>query len=523
MWRFLFSRLTTTTRACAGALLLLVVLTRVFVVLAAFRIDEGTTRTALIFAVGSSVAYMAQRALASALRVRVECELHAQAARSLLRGDVLDVPASDLEWTLFDANYAARSALAATLPAFVADVLVAAALVPVVVAMLPMRLVGWTMLFVVVVVAGIFVVRRFTGRAEASILAAHRRAVDTLLVALEGRFELVARGGEARFFDDLGGVLGAYAKRATRLRLWTALASRAPLLIGAVVFGLALAFDPASREAAVVVVASKTLVLAACAPSFVGVVRGAAELVRARAQSEGLLSILRTPARAEGGGAAHASLPDTVAGEALTFSYDARERDVLARLSFAWKPGKPLVLTGPNGSGKSTLLRLLLGLRAPQDGAVRIGDRLLSELDLPSLRRHVAFLPQRPYLGQPYHSVRDAMRLLCPDADDDAIRRALARTGVLEALHAHEETPLDVRIGELSAGQRQRVALARVLLQDAKLVLLDEPDANLDRRGIDLVVATIAELTARGAMVAVAAHTPELASMDAVRIDLAKP
>lgn len=503
--------------------MLLVVLTRIFVVLAAFRVDEGTTRAAVVFAAASSVAYMAQRALASALRVRIECELHVQAARSLLRGDVLDVPASDLEWTLFDANYAARSALASTLPAFVADGLVAAALVPVVVAMLPARLVGWTMLFVAVVVAGLFVVRRFTGRAEARILGAHRRAVDTLLVALEGRLELVARGGEARFFDDLGGVLAAYAKRATRLRLWTALASRAPLVVGAGVFGLALAFDPASREAAVTTVMAKTLVLAACAPSFVGVVRGVAELVRARTQSEGLLSILRTPPRAEGGGSARASLPDTVAGESLTFSYDARERDVLARLSFAWKPGKPLVLTGPNGSGKSTLLRLLLGLRVPGEGVVSVGGRPLLELDLPSLRRRVALLPQRPYLGQPYHSVREAMRLLCPDADDEAIRRALARTGVLDALHARGEAPLDVRVGELSAGQRQRVALARVLLQDAKLVLLDEPDANLDRRGIELVVATIAELTARGAMVAVAAHTPELASMDAVCIDLAEP
>jgi ABC-type transport system involved in cytochrome bd biosynthesis fused ATPase/permease subunit len=154
-------------------------------------------------------------------------------------------------------------------------------------------------------------------------------------------------------------------------------------------------------------------------------------------------------------------------------------------------------------------------------GSLRVGGDALDALDLVSLRRHVAYLPQRPHLGEAHVSVRTALGFSCSDAGDDAMTGALGRVRLLEALRlVHQGDPLEVRVGELSAGQRQRLALARVLLQDRDVVILDEPDANLDREGIVLVAALANELAKQGKMVAIAAHSAELATLSASTLTL---
>jgi ABC-type transport system involved in cytochrome bd biosynthesis fused ATPase/permease subunit len=168
-------------------------------------------------------------------------------------------------------------------------------------------------------------------------------------------------------------------------------------------------------------------------------------------------------------------------------------------------------LVGANGSGKSTCLRLLLGLGRPRTGAVRLGGVDLRDTDLDAWRERVAFLPQRPYLPQ-RAEVRAAVRLLAPEASDARIVAALDRVGVLPALHLVSADPLAARIDMLSVGQRQRVALARLLCRDAALLVLDEPDANLDREGIALDAELIRE-RARHRMIVFAAHTPELVAL----------
>ncbi|MCA9588962.1 MAG: ATP-binding cassette domain-containing protein, partial [Myxococcales bacterium] len=160
-----------------------------------------------------------------------------------------------------------------------------------------------------------------------------------------------------------------------------------------------------------------------------------------------------------------------------------------------------------NGAGKSTLLRTLLGLVDVTSGAVTIGGEALDPAQASRLRARAAYLPQEPWLGDQC-SVRQAFQWLERDASDDAITAALARVGLLEALRAKGEA-LDVRVSELSAGQRQRVALARVLMRDADVLLLDEPDTNLDARGVELV-AELLLARAETSRVAVAAHSPRL-------------
>jgi ABC-type transport system involved in cytochrome bd biosynthesis fused ATPase/permease subunit len=94
-------------------------------------------------------------------------------------------------------------------------------------------------------------------------------------------------------------------------------------------------------------------------------------------------------------------------------------------------------------------------------------------------------------------------------AADERILAALDRVGLLPVLRRAGDDPLTVRVDSLSVGERQRIALARILCRDAFLFLLDEPDANLDRTGIALVAELLRDLAGRG-MVAFAAHTPEL-------------
>jgi ABC-type transport system involved in cytochrome bd biosynthesis fused ATPase/permease subunit len=218
--------------------------------------------------------------------------------------------------------------------------------------------------------------------------------------------------------------------------------------------------------------------------------------------------VLAEPAAYAGGARAVPPLPASIAFERVTFRYEGAESDALRGVDFVWGPGHVLALVGANGSGKSTCLRLLLSLARPRGGQILIGREPLHETDADSWRAGVAFLAQRPYLP-PRSNVREAVCFLVPEATDAKIHEALDRVGLLTSMGSAVRDPLAVRVDTLSVGQRQRVALARLLCQDARLVLLDEPDANLDRAGTAMVAAVIRDL-ARTSMVALAAHSADL-------------
>ena len=156
-------------------------------------------------------------------------------------------------------------------------------------------------------------------------------------------------------------------------------------------------------------------------------------------------------------------------------------------------------------------LRLLLALAVPHTGRVTIGGADLAELDADAWRHNVAFLPQRPYLPLGA-DLRSTVRLLVPAASDARIRESLELVGLMGPLQRVAPDPLSVRVHTLSVGQRQRVALARMLCRDASLFVLDEPDANLDRAGIALVAGLVRTLS-RTHKILIAAHTPELVAL----------
>ncbi len=225
------------------------------------------------------------------------------------------------------------------------------------------------------------------------------------------------------------------------------------------------------------------------------------------AAAEEIFAVLETPVPESGTG----SVPEGgVAFEGVTVRYPGRSADAVTDASFAVEAGETVALVGASGAGKSTLLHALLGFVRPTEGRVTVGGTDLAGLDLEQWRSRVAWVPQRPHLFA--GSIAENVRLARPDADDTAVRRALADAGALEFVEALPEG-IDAVLGEdgagLSAGQRQRLALARAFLADRPVLLLDEPTAALDGETEAEVVAAVRRL-AVGRTVLLVVHRPAL-------------
>jgi ATP-binding cassette subfamily C protein CydD len=180
----------------------------------------------------------------------------------------------------------------------------------------------------------------------------------------------------------------------------------------------------------------------------------------------------------------------------VTAAYPGRHRPALDGVSLTIAPGDRIVLTGPSGAGKSTLLALLLRFIAPAAGTIELGDDGaggdLAATDIRQWRTQIAWVPQQPYLFT--GTAADNIALGQAGASRNAIGRAARLAGAadfIEELPAGYDTPLGERGLRLSAGQRQRIALARAFLRDAPLLLLDEPAAHLDPAAARLIGTAI--------------------------------
>jgi len=169
----------------------------------------------------------------------------------------------------------------------------------------------------------------------------------------------------------------------------------------------------------------------------------------------------------------------------VTAAYPGRHRPALEGVSLTIAPGDRVVLTGPSGAGKSTLLALLLRFITPAAGTIELAgggaDGDVAAIDVRQWRTQIAWVPQQPYLFT--GTAADNIALGHASASRDAICRAARLAGAadfISELPAGYDTPLGERGLRLSAGQRQRIALARAFLRDAPLLLLDEPVAHLD-------------------------------------------
>ena len=191
--------------------------------------------------------------------------------------------------------------------------------------------------------------------------------------------------------------------------------------------------------------------------------------------------------------------------------YSYGERMALRGCSFTLAPGQRTALVGATGAGKSTVAGLLLRFLEPDAGEIQAGDVPLAAINPEAWRELVAWVPQQPHLFA--GTVRDNLRLARPDATDeqivDAARAANAHDFIV-ALPQGYATPIGEQGVRLSGGQRQRLAIARALLKDTPLLILDEPTAHLDVENERLIRAALERLL-HGRTALIIAHRLEMA------------
>ena len=193
----------------------------------------------------------------------------------------------------------------------------------------------------------------------------------------------------------------------------------------------------------------------------------------------------------------------------VSAGYPDRAELALAPVTFVAEPGRITAITGPSGCGKSTLLAVLEGFLAPTTGSINVGVVDVRELDRDAWLANLAVMQQDPVLLGP--TIGDDIRLGRPDVPLAAVIQALRSVGLdADALVLGAATPVgDVR-SDVSAGQRRRISLARVLLSPAPIILLDEPTAGLDEAGETIAIEVIRRLAQTGSVVIVVAHRPAL-------------
>jgi PrtD family type I secretion system ABC transporter len=194
------------------------------------------------------------------------------------------------------------------------------------------------------------------------------------------------------------------------------------------------------------------------------------------------------------------------------------EARILTNVSVALEPGEVVTIVGPSGAGKSTLMRVIAGALLPDAGLVRIDGARLADWDSDRLGRFVGYLPQSVSLFA--GTVKENISRFAADADaaiiDEqvvaAAKAALAHDMILRLPNGYD-TMLGWEGQGLSAGQAQRIALARALFRDPPVLLFDEPNAHLDAEGEAQLLQTIAAAKARGAATALVAHRMSVLSV----------
>ncbi len=228
-------------------------------------------------------------------------------------------------------------------------------------------------------------------------------------------------------------------------------------------------------------------------------------MFRAYERLNKLLSVAEPPAAAT-------SLPrplGKLSAEGVNFAPLGAQRLVLTNINFTVEPNEVLGVIGPSGAGKSTLARLLVGIWKPMNGVVRLDGADVFTWDRSDFGRYVGYLPQDTELFA--GTVRNNIARFREGVTDEEVVAAAQLAGVHDLI-LRMPKGYDTDVGEggvvLSAGQRQRVGLARTLLGNPAFVVLDEPNANLDAEGEDALMRAIDAMKANGATVVIISHKP---------------
>ena len=192
----------------------------------------------------------------------------------------------------------------------------------------------------------------------------------------------------------------------------------------------------------------------------------------------------------------------------VSFEYPGAQESALTNVSFKIKAGEHIALLGRMGSGKSTIHKLMLGLYQPTKGAILIDGIDARQIDPAELRRCVGYVQQETHLF--YGTMRDNLTVTSPHADDAAVLAAAHAGGIDEFINAHPKG-FDLLVGErgetLSGGQKQGVGIARAMINNPAIFLLDEPTSSMDHSGEDLIKKRLAETSANKTMVLISHRT----------------
>lgn len=247
------------------------------------------------------------------------------------------------------------------------------------------------------------------------------------------------------------------------------------------------------------------------APEFYLPLRNLGTQYHARMQAigaaEGILQVLDKPLPSKSA-LGNQPVPSGVLSirfEQLSFAYSA-DTPILRALDVCIQPGERVALVGASGAGKTTLINLLLGFIQPNQGRILLNEHLLGDIDLAEWRRCIAWVPQNPRLI--HGSVRENIALGLDHVSLPSVELAAQQANILDFIRKLPQG-LETLVGEggrgLSGGQIQRIALARAMLRDARLVLLDEATAHLDAETEHLVQSAIVRLT-KGKTSLIVAH-----------------
>ena len=179
----------------------------------------------------------------------------------------------------------------------------------------------------------------------------------------------------------------------------------------------------------------------------------------------------------------YGAMEPTVSLEKVSFSYPGTDKAVLSEVNLHLKPGDKVGIIGRTGAGKSTLGKLCVGLYQPVEGTVKVGNIDLRQMDVANLRRQVGYISQDSLLF--YGTLKDNIAFGLPEADDQSIKAAADIAGVSEFVADHP-AGYGLMVGErgssLSGGQRQAVSIARAILTDPDVLIMDEPSSNMDNQ-----------------------------------------
>ncbi|WP_051834481.1 thiol reductant ABC exporter subunit CydD [Streptomyces sp. NRRL S-15] len=324
---------------------------------------------------------------------------------------------------------------------------------------------------------------------------------------------LPARREQVRSADDLLTRIASRAATATALGGGLSALICGLTVVGAAIVALPAVYDGrlAGLELAVVV-----LTPLAAFEAVTGLPLAVQYRQRVKRSAERVFEVLDAPVPvgepAEPAEAPASPFPLDVRG--LSARYEGAERDALHSVGLKLHPGKRVAVVGPSGSGKTTLAQVLLRFLDPREGTYRLGGVEASALDGDTVRTFVGLCAQDAHVFD--SSIRENLRLARPGATDGGLRDALSGARLLDWVQSLPDG-LDTLVGEhgarLSGGQRQRLALARALLADFPVLVLDEPAEHLDLETADALTADLLEATQGRTTVLI---THRLAGLDAV-------